>query len=345
MNTFADVKASRIPLSAGILPSDPRLIGLVNEAQDRLILKGRWWTTIQKIKLCVTEGCIAWPGRVQNVEQVAVCGVPIQMRNQWYEFVPGLGNIQQCDSCRSCGGDWGDASPLNLSCGHLAWYDRGTASTAQSIRGPNKKIRVYLSNLTDVGKRILFQGIDDNNLEIWNTEDGVTISGEYITLANPSVTSVSKFSAITGVQKAETNGIVWVYEVDATTGVQRFLSVYDPDEPNPSYRRSFIPGMTNLRCGNSCENSNTKTVTALVKLNFVPVKRDTDWLTINCLPAIKEMIASILKREKDQIQEAENASEKAVQILNEQLFAYTGGRTTIWAQGQPAGSARRLQIL
>lgn len=289
-------------------PSDDRFLAYLNEAQQRLITRMKSWGTVQHYQICVTNGCLVWPRSVAAIEAISVCNSPITIRNGWFEFLetgPGL----QGDGTGSCGG-----------CGGLQLYDRGTTCTFADIIGVNKKIKIYADVAEAAGAKILLQGYDENYNWIRTLVAGVWTDGEYVSISTTPVTSVNFFSSLTGVQKPITNGFVRGYEYDTTLLTQRAIAIYEPDETNPSYRRSLIAGLSNVS-GGACE---TKTVNAIVKLDYVPARVDTDWLVIGNLPALKDMCQSLRKAENNLFEESAAWEARAVRELDKELHHKNG---------------------
>lgn len=306
--TLADAKdaSSGISRVLNLDPSDDRFVSYVNESMARLITRMKSWGTVTRYQICVTNGCITWPREVAAIEAVAVCNAPITIRNGWFEFLENGPGLQGND----------------VGCG-LQLIDRGRACVFSDIIGINKKIKVYADVAESATARILLLGYDENYNWI-RTEtgpgSGVWQDGEYVLISTTPQTSVNFFSKITDDQKPITNGFVRLYEYDTVLLTQRAIAVYEPDETRPDYPRSVIPGLSQVS-GGACE---TKTVTAQVKLDFIPARNDTDFLVIPNLPAIKEMCQSIRKSENNLFQEAEAWEMRARKELNFQLNHYTG---------------------
>lgn len=301
-STMQDVLDSGIPKVLNLSPTDPRIYRVVNEATARLITRGRWWGLSGRFRFCTEDDCLTWPRQIAAIEAVAVCDQPITIRNGWFEFLESGYGLQESSGC-SCG--------ANL-------FDRGECCTFADIRGTNKKVKVYADVTEDAAAKILIQGYDQNDNWIRTEPNGVGTGwedGEYVALnsATPQ-TSTKFFKAITSVQKPETNGVIRLYEFDTSDSTQRAIAIYEWDETRPTYRKSQIPGLTSN--GATC---NTKTVTVMAKLEFIPVKKATDWLLIGNIPALKDMCQSLLKLENNLFQEAKAWEASAINELQREL--------------------------
>lgn len=314
-------KASGIPQAVNLAACDPRFTDLVNEAQSRLSLAGKWWGTYRRIRICVTAGCVTWPEDVLNVEGLLACGEGIVIRNEWYEFLQEMKAPDPRDHCA-------DRELL----------DRGIVVQFRDFTGASK-VRIYASAASDAGKRVLLQGVDVNgNVIRTNDPTDGWVDGEYVTLVAPAgyAESVSTFAApgLTGVQKDATNNRVTATAVNASTGLETQIAVWSAGTTVPEYRRTFLVRMPEKRkdsgCGNegngctpdnlSCSNV---TVEALVRLKFVPARADSDWLFIQNLGAIKDEMRAIQLEDANQLQLAEGFHQRAVRQLRQELEAYS----------------------
>lgn len=305
--TFLDLKNyPGIATAAGVCVSSDKFTGLTNEALERLSLAGDFWGTWRVVQMCLINGCITFTREVARLDTIRIGNHephPVEAPfTQWLD-----------DSCGVHDHRWShwttEARFQNL------------VPTYADINPPGKVIRVYIDNPADAGKRILFQGYDDSNQYVLTAAGAV--DGEYVTMvAQPGFAETAvNFSAITGVIKDVTLGNVRVYERSVATSALRSLAVYEPDETNPEYLRYNITGI------HPTTNCPTQRVKALVKLEFIPVKKDTDWLLIGNLPALKREIESVRYAEMDsagakQLEAAAHVN--AIRILNQELRTKLG---------------------
>lgn len=303
-STMQDLLDSSVPKVLNMAPTDPRIYRYANESVQRLISRGAWWGTRGKFRFCTSDDCLVWPRQIASIEAVAVCDQPITVRNGWFEFLESGYGLQ------------------DSSCGAPNLLDRGETCTFADIRGTNKKVKVYADVAEDADAKILIQGYDENDNWIRTEPNGAGTGwedGEYVGInaATPQ-TSTKFFKAITSVQKPETNGVVRLYELNNDDATQRAIAVYEWDETRPIYRKSHIPGLTHD--GDDCQ----QTVTVMAKLEFIPVKKATDWLLIGNIPAIKDMCQSIFKSECNLFEESAAWEAKAIRELQTELRHHMG---------------------
>jgi hypothetical protein len=332
--TVNDVLQSRIPHSIGKCATDlPEICSYLNEAISRLLIAAPdtgWWKTWEKVVFNVdrTTPYLTLPAKYARAAGIDICRTPVGVNNEWYEFMEyGVGLQTICTS----------KSP----CAVMDAFDRGSVATAYDLTPTNQLIRVYLTDIRDVGRKILFTGaIDQNGNGIYEQNGLTSLNGFMLTLTTPFVTSGFIVTAFSSVTKDPTYGDVVVKQVDATTGVEVLLARYTPDEITPQYRRYLISGMPCNCC--PVTGTNTVQVTAMCKLDFKPVKRPTDVLLIGNLAALKEEMQSIKFSEQDSSKAMQFSllkHQQAVKLLNLELASYTGP-TDVAVNVSIFGSAR-----
>jgi hypothetical protein len=279
--------------------TDSRVVNYINEAQERLMYKGKWPGTYARYRVTTDDGQVTWPRQLETIEAVAIDDVPGTVRNRWFEYLEsGPGILESTD---------------NIG---LQLIDQDTAVSFSDITGTGKKLRLYTTTLTasvDTGIRVLLQGYDDDGVWI-RTQDGSNyVDGEYVTLTATYVETSNNFSSLSGVQKPDTSGNITVKEYNVSEDTVRTIAEYEPLENLPIYRRSMVPGIT---------TDTTLTITG--NLRFIPAENDIDYLYICYESAIKEMVLSIRKAENNLPQEAAIYEKRAVSLLQDQLMHHLG---------------------
>lgn len=305
--TLGEAKASRrLKSIAGACSSSQQFIGLVNDATRMLMNRGSWWATVQNITACVYNKCIAWPRHVGTVLAVNVCNRAMTLQNNWYQFMPLDG-----DTVRNY---------VNCGCrGGMAVMNDGTSPVFQQIRcGDEFYIRAYPTRQADVGNYITIYGIDSDGQVVMTTHaDGTYQEGEELTLAIPYVSTSRTYREVTRVEKDETEGIVRLYQYDATNDVLLDMAYYEPTETSPAYQVSKIVGMGTCGCSTSCDG--LKRISALVKLQFVPVVNDKDIIQIENIDAVAMMVQALKLSDQYDVKTKQAMEMDAVRELNLEL--------------------------
>ena len=187
----------------------------------------------------------------------------------------------------------------------------GYASTYTDVLAPSF-INAYPSLASDAGKTVTIFGRDANGQVLRTLQtDGTYKDGMVITLQAPFGQSplVVQAGSIR-VVKDETQGDVRLYTQDFNTGALLDIANYAPDETEPNYPRY------KLHAGFRTNECNSFGVLALVKLEFIPVRTDTDVVLIDNIQAMKFACQSIKKSEAGDFEGAEIYMQKAVHELN-----------------------------
>jgi len=196
--------------------------------------------------------------------------------------------------------------------------DIGTAPVYNRLSGnTGRLIRYYVTKRNDVGKTITLFGKAFGGQPLQEKDaDGDWRDGLTITARVPYGTSSVRVSEISAVVRQPTQGMTYLYEYNPDTDLRRDLAVYEPSETNPRYRVTRLPG---FRYMTGCTDDNgikQVQLDALVKLAFVPVKNDWDFLYLDNFEALKFAIQAIRLEEANDDALAEAKMLKAVRELN-----------------------------
>ena len=334
--TFADIKEDRMAERLGMTPCDPDFLVYLNNAQRELLAAGRWWGTCQRIRICTSANCITWPREVRHPEAISACNEVIPVRNQWFEFQEFV-RPPNTDCARSC----------NIP----GLLDRGTSPLISDIVG-TKKIRFFAESSTDYGKRILVDGIDQNGQRVrtFDSVSGNWVWGEYVTLADPFVTTTNQFQhPVYAITKPVTDASVRAYELDTGTEIERLIGYYSPSEKSPQYRRSYLTKELcqchGIQLANEPDGCTTwpgcgrPLVNAIVRLEFIPVLVDSDFLMIGCTPAVELAIQAIIARKKENMALYGSLWRECIASMRQWHESYTGQRESTIVNSPPFGSA------
>ena len=320
-----DVRQSRIPEAIGACASDNgKLLEIVNEAQQRLVFAGGetgWWGSWAKMVFNVagmTDPYITLPYNVARLINLDVCRRPVRIQNEFYEFLEAGIGLQPPTNCNG---------NTRHDCNVLETYDRGMFPTFSDIVPPNKRLRFYITDAADIGRRALVQGTDQNGTTIYSLDGVDEVTGIYVSFTQPFVDTPFDITTLTGLQKDFTVGQVKVFEVDTVTGVSRLILTMEPSEEVAGYRRYFLNGLPVNCCGTTPPAPQTTQVTAMAKLALIPVAVDPDYFVIQNLAALKEECQAVRFSEMDDSTSAGQSElhhRKAIKLLNGELIHHLG---------------------
>lgn len=299
--TLGDLRQSdEIRVVAGVDATGTEFVSMANQAMRRLMDRGNWFGTEQILHICAYNGCLTWPRIVQTVLGIrSHCGGGIEIKNNWWQILGPKG----------CG--------EHFRFDHTM-MDNDFSPCFNNITGGFKELRVFPTVLEDVGKQITIYGLDSNNNRLQQKVNGVWQPGLTVKIGNPYGTTLPTFvSKITQIVKDRTQSQVQLFEYDAPSNTMRDLAFWSSDETHPRYRRSIVHNMQHIGgCTTPPDNLKIHSFDAIVKVAFVPVHDDYDFLAIDDFTALGFMFAAIRLEQANQDQAAEIKIRKAIQQLN-----------------------------
>lgn len=340
-STLSDVRfKTRTPIVLNLCRTDARVVDYVNEAQRLLLDHGHWWLTVQKWRICSFGGCVTLPCQLSTIERAAVCHSPVPVHDMWFEFLDhGWGTAGSEGSFQN-----GERNCAANCCGigEGANYI-GNFPSFDDVRGLNKKLNVTCDLASDVGKKVLLLGYDENLNWIRTEQDGVISDGEIVLQSQSAGTdSTHLFSSLTDIQfPDDRDGQTWLFEHDVDNDTRRLIGSYFYYEQRPSYARYRVSGLglgsrhvegeTNGGCRKTL-------IEVLAKIEFVPVKNDNDYLVIGNLTAIKDGCLAIRYAEPPaDMAKSEMFLQRALRALDLELNAKLGSGRKIGANFEGTG--------
>jgi hypothetical protein len=288
---------------SGVSSASPQFIDLMNEAQRRLIKRGDFYGMTQTMDLMFQGKLIAWPREVGTVIAVRGCGHPMQIQNQWYSFT----------------GSWRHGH--NHFHGDVVFEDVNPAPIFNEIYNvPNGMlIRYYVTNPADIGKTCTIYGHKYGAQPLQEVVGGKTVDGLTLTGQNPWFSTDVYVTDIFSITRQPTFGMTYLYQFNPANSMLVSLAAFEPNETNPRYRRTFVRNHQTrfLRPGETPSTTpKWNNVEALVKLEFIPVVNDRDFLLVDDMDALKFMVQAIKAEEANDHATAETLITKAIRELN-----------------------------
>jgi len=319
---------------SGVCKSSEATADYVNRATRRLMKRGSWHGTEVLVRLCTTGCDVVFPRHVGTVRGLRLCGSgQIDIRNNWWA-IAGPGNIAGWNSMYGGGFGYGYGYGNGADVSTVEGYqppgiDGNTTPVFNQVSGnTGKLIRLHVVNQADYGKKITIYGTKFGGQPLQQEVNGVTEMGLTIVATQPFAQTAELVTRIDAVVKEETSSPVYLYEYDPATTLLRMLASYEASETNPTYRRMAIPALacSPWRCGLNGEK--IWQMEALVLLQYIPVKKDGDFLLIDDLDALSMAIQSVKFDEASDAQNAEVYMKKAIRELNYELRTKSPGDQT-----------------
>src|SRR5437899_1533528 len=297
---------------------------IVNLAEEQLMIDplapdegwfGGWAKMVFNVTSTLGSSFFVTPFNIARVIVLDVCKNPIPLRNGCHENLDVAIGLEP----NACNPEFCQTTTIQA-------FERDSVSTLADFPPTPQYLRFFPTDNSDLGRRIVPQGNDQNGIPITNLDidTQTTALGEVIFLQAPFSASINQFSNITGILKEITLGRVKVFTVDPNTGDSVYLTTMEPNETTASYRRYFVNG---LPCNCCSTPGGIVQITAQCKLDWIPVAAPSDYLNIPNIPALIQEVQSMRYAKMDSASAAALESKhhaKAIALLNGQLDVYQG---------------------
>ena len=356
-----DMILSRLPQTIGLTKGNvPAIAQAVNESQEMLLYAkeageegwgGGWSEMVFSVDR--RHPYITTPRGVARIEALDVCSHTVPLRNQFYEYML-FGNGRMPNEGRWPGKRWGQ----------VQGFTRNYSPTFVDIDHPPQQIQIFAVNPADAVPnaqtgavpRVLLQGLDQNGSIITSMDGNNLVQGEFVKLQSPYSLSVNTYSCLTGIQKDVTQGEVQIFQSDPYWGMSEILLTMEPGETTGWYRRYYLNGLPGRccpsfrpipvnaqppKCGCPYERREHVQVTAIAKLDLIPVVYPTDYCLLQSSEAIIAGCQSIRMSKMDDAESKAQAKvygDQAVSLLRGQV-RHTEGKNTVSVNFRPFGSA------
>lgn len=288
--TVADVRSL---IGSTIYPGNPNselFLPTLNQVVERIINSGQWKNMYGQVDYDSTTGYITLPRRYESIVGVTRVNFPTQPFSRMQEFM-------------TSGPGYFDDTSVDLR----IILDQGDVCT-QEVQTTIGFPRLTIAGTEDVGQIVRVYGHDADGDPIFDS-DGV--EGIALTLANPTVTGSTEMF-VTQVVKPLTVGTVTLSAV--VSGTPTVLSVYEPSETNPIYRRYKVGTIT-------ARADDKPVLRCLCKRRFVRLTQETDLVFPDNIAALKFGMKAIQLEDSGaaELQQAELFWQKCYQVLNQGL--------------------------
>jgi hypothetical protein len=187
----------------------------INRAR-RLLWEKRSWNSISEyVCICCVDSCFTLPPRYSQIEAAWVNNDGASLADEWYNLIPNARHH------------------INSSCHRQITEVGGKHVLFRDYRTRPYQIAVLAENIEDVGVPISFEAYNE-----YSSYDQATVT----TVATPELAKSEKtVVGIRSVSKPKTKGRIRVYAYDPVLETSTLLSIYQPGDVNPSWRRFHAP--------------------------------------------------------------------------------------------------------
>lgn len=288
--TVADVRAM---IGNAIFPGNPNselFMPILNQADERIINSGQWKNMFIGVDYDATTGYITLPRRAESIVGVTRVNWPTIPFSRMQEFMTsGPGFIEDTSKDLRYIGDQNDA------CTQEYQTDAGL-------------IRLTIADADDAGKVVRLYGHYSDGSTVF---DANGVEGINLTLANPTATTAIQMF-VTQVVKPLTAGNVTLSVV--VSGTPTVLSIYEPSETNPIYRRYKVGTIT-------ARADDKPVLRCLCKRRFVRLVQETDLVWPDNIGALKFAMKAIQLEDSGatELQQSQLFWQKCYEVLNQGL--------------------------
>lgn len=346
-----DLRTSNLPGLLGLCSGDIKdIANYVNSAQSRLLLdkamndEGPWGSFAEvHFQASRMTPYVTLSREIARIEMLDVCSRPVPLRNQFYEYMQ-YGNGRMPKMRPWC--NWNR---------YTQGYVRNNAVTfVEPVASPSPfQLKIFMTNPIDEqgSLRVLVQGPDATGSTIYTQDGPNNVVGQFVPLAFPFALTPIEMTGITGIQKDVTAGAIQIFQTDPTGALPDVLLLtMEPGETTASYRRYYLDHLPCWCCKPMPPEEPCKPVivSAIVKLDLIPVVVDTDYCLIQNKEAIILECQSIRMSKMDSVTAASKAKDyhaDAIKLLIGECTHYLG-KNEIAVNFRPFGNAslRRVRI-
>lgn len=188
----------------------------INRARRLLWDQKEWNSTSEYVCIQCVNSCFTLPSRYSQVKLAWINNDPASLADEWFNATAWKNLYNNGNSCHR--------SISEVGGNHVLFRDYTTRPY---------QIAILAENINDVGVQISFEAYNEYS----------SYSQETITaVSSPNIAkSIGTFIGVRSVSKPKTNGRIRVYAYDASLEITTLISIYQPGDVNPSWRRFRAP--------------------------------------------------------------------------------------------------------
>ena len=195
--------------------SDERAFKAINQARRLLWNKRAWTSQEEYVQICCVNDCFTLPNRYEQIKLAWVGNESVSLADEWFNA--------------------SNAFALNAdqSCHRLITEVGGKHVLFRDYTTHFYRLGVMLESAEDIGVTLTFEVQDQ-----YDTYHTIKVTG-----VNPPTLAQSDLliKGVRSVAKPATKGRVRIYAYDTALEAQTLISVYQPNDVNPSFRRFKAP--------------------------------------------------------------------------------------------------------
>lgn len=195
--------------------SDERAFKAINQARRLLWNKRAWSSQEEYVQICCVNDCFTLPNRYEQIKLAWVGNDAVSLADEWFNATNAF------------------ALNADQSCHRLITEVGGKHVLFRDYTTHFYRLGVMLESAEDIGVTLTFEVQDQ-----YDTYHTIKVTG-----VNPPDLAQSDLliKGVRSVSKPATKGRVRIYAYDTALEAKTLISVYQPNDVNPSFRRFKTP--------------------------------------------------------------------------------------------------------
>ncbi len=323
---------SSVPYAGRSAADTAAVTSVINQTVQRFLTDVNYRGSFATARLRVFDEQITLPSPLDGIRSLRIVnsdgtlGRQFEVFSQQVNFAPGTCYVGWDNSWDT--GVWSGTPGAGLGYGGIR--DLGDGFPTFRDGAGEYYIRCK-STLTETPSTILLRGLDENGAQVYmaNGTEGVELA-----VTTATTTTTQKFTEFASwVRSAATLGVIQLYAVDTTTGVEELLVNITPQKLTSGYRRYSAKGI-----------AFGATVEALCNIAFIPAVNDNDPIVPSHLGALKLGMMALQYEDKNDLENAEIYMQRALMLLDQDRDKFDGDEVSnvVFAGFGATGSERYL---
>lgn len=195
--------------------SDERAFKAINQARRLLWNKRAWNSQEEYVQICCVNDCFTLPNRYEQIRLAWVGNESVSLADEWFNATNAF------------------ALNADQSCHRLITEVGGKHVLFRDYTTHFYRLGVMLESAEDIGVALTFEVQDQ-----YDTYHTIKVTG-----VNPPDLAQSDLliKGVRSVAKPATKGRVRIYAYDTSLEAKTLISIYQPNDVNPSFRRFKAP--------------------------------------------------------------------------------------------------------
>jgi len=195
--------------------SDERAFKAINQARRLLWNKRAWSSQEEYVQICCVNDCFTLPNRYEQIKLAWIGNDAVSLADEWFNATNAF------------------ALNADQSCHRLITEVGGKHVLFRDYTTHFYRLGVMLESAEDIGVTLTFEVQDQ-----YDTYHTIKVTG-----VNPPTLAQSDLliKGVRSVAKPATKGRVRIYAYDTALEAKTLISVYQPNDVNPSFRRFKAP--------------------------------------------------------------------------------------------------------